>query len=131
MQPDQIMVTSLTCTAYSAPSSVWSAPTPNERVPNAPMFVTCSEDVPTVWFWAQGKETMFSFLSGLELSAQLDPSRMSLKKSQFLWTWALGPSEKMRLDEGFRYLCLTPRNTLLVTIFEGHSVLDFAWTLLS
>ena len=29
----------------------------------------------------------------------------------------------MRLDESFRYLCLTPQNTLLVTILKHFSVL--------
>lgn len=31
--------------AYSAPNTVWSSPTPNERVPNADTFGTCSEYV--------------------------------------------------------------------------------------
>ena len=32
------------------------------------------------------------------------------------------PSKKMRLDESFRYLCLTPQNRLLVTILKHSSV---------
>ena len=32
--------------------------------------------------------------------------------------WAREPSKKMRLDESFRYLCLTPQNTLLVTMLK-------------
>ena len=33
------------------------------------------------------------------------------------------PSKKMRLDESFRYLCLTTQNTLLVAILKHFSVL--------
>ena len=66
----------------------------------------------------------------VEANVGFEDSTVSYKKTPLGYRfWAWEPSKKMRLDESFRYLCLTPQNTLQSNLFEGFSVLDFGQTL--
>lgn len=82
-----------------------------------------------MWVGVQGKETLFSIvvLPGRDLSIQLD--RQSVKEYLFYGFEPGDPSERMRLDENFRYLFLTPPIVLLVNMLKGVSVWNVDQTL--